>query len=74
MTQPPVHECVSMHVEYAGLTKADLARKLGWKYLRVMRLLNGDTELLAEDMRAIAEVLKVDLGALYERPKKRKAS
>lgn len=70
----PIHECVSEHVEDAGLTKAELARKLGWHYLRTMRLLNGDTELSAQEMADIAKVLRRPVADLYHPVQRRSAS
>jgi transcriptional regulator with XRE-family HTH domain len=71
----PIHECVAEHVKDAGLSISDLAEKTGWHYLRTMRLLNGDTDLSAEDMKTIAELLKRPVADLYKGvAKKSKAS
>jgi transcriptional regulator with XRE-family HTH domain len=61
----PLHEIVAKLVSDAGLSKQELAARTGWKYLRVLRLLNGKTELSADDMRVIAEVIERPVGELY---------
>lgn len=52
-------------MDAAGLTNADLAKATGWHYLRVMRLMNGDTDLSAKDMEIIAGILKCPVAELY---------
>lgn len=64
----PIHERVTAVVRGAGLTNAELAKKTGWSYLRVLRLLNGDTDLTAEDMEVIADIVKRPVAELYEAP------
>lgn len=53
-------------MDAAGLSNTDLAKETGWHYLRVMRLMNGDTDLSAADMETIARILKCDVAELYE--------
>lgn len=61
----PLHEHVSAIVRDAELSNAELAKKTGWSYLRVLRLLHGQTELSAEDMRLLSKVLERPIADLY---------
>lgn len=65
---PPIHERVTAHARDAGLSNADIAKKTGWHYLRVLRLLNGDTDLSAEDMETLARVFGRSVAELYRMP------
>lgn len=64
----PIHERVKAHVKHAKLTHAGLAKKTGWDEQRVYRVLNGKTDLSAEDMELLARVLKVTVADLYRAP------
>lgn len=64
--QKPIHERVQAHVDDAGLSNADLAKKTGWHELRVWRLLTGRTEISAEDMEVFAKVLGKPVADLYK--------
>lgn len=67
MAKPkPIHERVQEHVDAAGLTNAELAKKTGWHELRVWRLLTGRTEISAEDMEIFAKVLEKPVASLYK--------
>jgi transcriptional regulator with XRE-family HTH domain len=70
----PVHERVHDHVSLAGVTHAELAKRTGWSEQRVYRVLNGKTDLSAEDMELIAGVLGKPVAALYRDPEAKKAS
>lgn len=73
--QPPIHERVKAHVEIAELTHAEIAEKTGWSEQRVYRVLNGRTDLTADDMEMLAVILGKPVGVLYRAPKrKRRAS
>lgn len=61
----PIYERLREHVADVGLTITQIAGKTGWKYLRVMRLLNGTTKLSADDMEVFERVLKRPVGRLY---------
>ncbi len=63
--QKPIHERVQEHVDAAGLTNADLAKKTGWHELRVWRLLTGRTDISADDMEIFAKVLGKPVADLY---------
>lgn len=65
----PIHVRVSEHVAQQGWTATDLASKLEWHPAKAQRVLRGDTSLLAEDMEAIAKVMKKPVGDLFESPK-----
>jgi transcriptional regulator with XRE-family HTH domain len=60
-------------VRAAGITQAQLALKTGWSEQRVYRVLNGKTDLTAEDMETIAHIIEKPVAALY-RDVERKAS
>jgi transcriptional regulator with XRE-family HTH domain len=62
----PLNERVRAHVERAGLSVSEIAKKSGWSYLRTLRLLNGDTSLSGDDMEVLARVLGREVGDLYE--------
>lgn len=66
--QRPVHERVKAHIASAELTHADLAKKTGWSEQRVYRVLNGKTDLSAEDIELIARILRKPVGDLYRAP------
>lgn len=61
----PIHARVRDHVDAAGLTIADIARRTKWNEMRVWRLLTGRTELGAEDMEVLAKVLEKPVADLY---------
>lgn len=71
MARQPIHERVKAHVAAADLTHADLASKTGWSEQRVYRVLNGKTDLSAEDMEQLARILKVAVADLYRAPEAR---
>lgn len=64
--KPPLHERVAAVVRAAGVSNTELATRTGWSYLRVLRVLNGDTDLTGEDIELLAELLKRPVGDLYE--------
>lgn len=67
---PPIHERVRAHVDDAGLTITQIAKRAHWSYLKTMRRLNGDTELSAADMELLARIIKRDVGDLYDVPER----
>lgn len=71
MAQRPIYEHVKAHVARAELTHADLATKTGWSEQRVYRVLNGKTDLSADDMAQLARILKVPVAELYRSPESR---
>lgn len=64
----PVHERVHDHVQNAGITYAELAKKTGWSEQRVYRVLAGKTDLSAEDMELLASILDKPVAFLYRDP------
>lgn len=65
----PIHERVKNLVERAGLTQSQLAEKTGWSEQRVYRVLNGKTDLSAEDMELLATILDKPVASLYRESK-----
>jgi plasmid maintenance system antidote protein VapI len=65
----PVHVVVGEHVAAQGWSATDLAERLEWHPAKAQRVLRGDTSLLAEDMIAIARVMKKPVAELFESPK-----
>jgi transcriptional regulator with XRE-family HTH domain len=70
----PVHERVHDHVRAAELTHAELAKRTGWSEQRVYRVLNGKTDLSAEDMEVLAVILEKPVAALFRDPEAKRAS
>lgn len=68
VARQPIHERVKAHVAAAKLTHSDLAKKTGWSEQRVYRVLNGKTDLSAEDMEKLARVLKTPVAELFTTP------
>lgn len=64
-TSAAIHEHVHELVKLAELTHADIAAKTGWSEQRVYRLLNGKTDLAAEDMVVLAGILGKTVADLY---------
>lgn len=62
-----IHEHVHDLVKDADLSYAEIADKTGWSEQRVYRLLTGKTDLGAEDMLKLAELLKKPVASLYPR-------
>jgi transcriptional regulator with XRE-family HTH domain len=49
----------------AGLSRAQLAAKLGWSEIRLWRIEMGKTKALAEDVASIAAALDKSIAALF---------
>lgn len=64
----PVHERVHDHVQREGISYSELAKKTGWTYQRVYRVLAGKTDLTAEDMELLASILEKPVAFLYRDP------
>ena len=61
-----VGENIKKYREEAGLTQAELAEKIGYDRTLILRWEQGTREPLASQVRAIANVLNVDVAKLYE--------
>lgn len=63
--KPSLPERLVAAREAAKLSRADLAKKLGWTEIRVWRLETGKTKILAEDVQLIADACNTTVGAVY---------
>lgn len=61
-----VGENIKKYREEAGLTQAELAEKIGYDRTLILRWEQGTREPFASQVRAIANVLNVDVAKLYE--------
>jgi hypothetical protein len=57
------HECVQVAFEKSGISKADLAARLGWDASRVGRLLNTPANITIETLGEL--LYAIDGGCLY---------
>jgi transcriptional regulator with XRE-family HTH domain len=62
---PSLPERMAAIREAAGMSRAELAKKLGWTEIRVWRLETGKTKVLAEDVQAYADACKVTVGEVF---------
>ena len=61
-----VGENIKKYREEAGLTQAELAEKIGYDRTLILRWEQGTREPFVRKVRAIANVLNVDVAKLYE--------
>lgn len=52
-------------LKHSGLSRAELARKLGWKKSRVSKVLSGDMNLTIKTITAISEALEYDFEVVF---------
>lgn len=52
-------------LKHSGLSRAELARKLGWKKSRVSKVLSGDMNLTIKTITAISEALGYDFEVIF---------
>lgn len=64
-----MHTNIKAYLGKKGIKQTFLARKIGMKQMNLNRVLNGHTNLLAEDLIKICQALEVDVSefATYDR-------
>lgn len=63
--EPTLGERIESIRKARGLTRAQLAKSLGWSEIRLWRLERGQTKALADDVRELSAELEVSIAALY---------
>lgn len=70
----PIIRRVARHVRRSRLTEEEIAKRARWSSKKVHRLLTGQTELGAVEIRVLARVFDVPVGDLFPPEKPRRAA
>ncbi|MGS5086363.1 helix-turn-helix domain-containing protein [Hydrogenophaga sp. A37] len=59
---------LTLLLNHAGVSRADLARKLGWSRARVSQVLAGQENTTVQTITAVAEALGYTFDTVFHRP------
>lgn len=64
-TEDPTIAAIVAEMHAQGLSRLELARRLGWGRMQLQRRLAGDAQLTVAELQEIADTLGVDVMQLF---------